>query len=110
MVLLLRAGVCLVLSCCSSRFVCECYWLFGSQLSIGLYLAITIVVLHSDCSCCGVQVSLGGTDVMVIIILIENVLTSLLMINDCWGKQTKTTSKTVAVIEAIEANTRYIYI
>ena len=65
-------------------------------------IAIPIIGLPSGCSCsccCGVPVALGGKDVMV-----TNMVMLLLMIKYCWGKQTKTTSKTV--VPTIEANAR----
>ena len=51
---------------------------------------LSIVGSRSGSSCCGLPVALGGKDVMVTNMLIQNVLMSLLMIKDCWGKQTKT--------------------
>ena len=54
-------------------------------------IAIVIVGLHSDCICCwGVLVALGGKDIMVTKMLIENMLMPLLTIKDCWGEQTNT--------------------
>ena len=50
--------------------------------SAGFYFTITIVGSRSGCGCCccGVLVALGGTDVMVTKMLIENVSTLLLML------------------------------
>ena len=46
---------------------------------------------------------------MVTKLLIENMVMLMLMIKDCYGKQTNTnTCQTVTVTEAIKANTRYI--
>jgi len=66
---------------------CHCQ-LLGSQLSIDQYYAIAIAIAivgsHFGCICCGVPVVvLGGNDVMVAIILIEDVSTLLILIKDC---------------------------
>ena len=58
---------------------------------VTIAIAITIVGLRwcfSFSCCCGVLVALGGKDVMVINILIENVSTLLMLLKDCWAKQT----------------------
>ena len=73
-------GCCLLICDPISRLLC------CSCVTISVAVAIVIVGSRSGCSCCGIEVSLGGKDVMVTIILIENVLTSLLMIKDCWGE------------------------
>ena len=51
---------------------------------------IAIASLRSGCSCFGVQVSLGGNDVMVVedalaalLIVVEDIFVSLSMIKDC---------------------------
>ena len=52
-------------------------------LGVTISIAIAIVGSRSGCSCCcGVLVALGGKDVMVTKILIENVSTLLLLIKD----------------------------
>ena len=63
----------------------NCY-LHGSQPSAGFYFAIAIVGSRSGCGycCCGVLVALGGTDIIVTKMMIEDVSTLLLMLlNDC---------------------------
>ena len=59
-------------------------------LPVKISVAIAIVRSQSSCSCCSccnVPVALGGKDGMVTKILIENVSTLLLMIQDCRVKQ-----------------------
>ena len=46
-------------------------------------IAIAIVQSHSDCCCCDVPVALGGKDVIVTKMLIENVMMSLLTFKYC---------------------------
>jgi len=69
------------------NFICKkCCWLLGSQLPIGPYDAIAIAIVDSrfGCICCGVPVVvLGGNDVMVDMILIEDVSTLLMLTKDC---------------------------
>ena len=73
---LLPVPVCFPLLCC---------------LRVTISIAIAIVGLRSGCSCCcccGVPVALGGKDVMVTNMLIENVLMLLMLlmlIKDCLG-------------------------
>ena len=63
--------------------------LLGSQLPVTLYFAIAIVDLSLDFSCCGgVPVALGGKDVTGTNMLIEDVLTLLLFIENYRNKQT----------------------
>jgi len=73
------------------NFIRKCYWLLGSQLSVGQYNAIAIAIVDScsGCSCCGVPVVvLGRKDVMVDMILIEDVSTLLMLTKDCGEKLT----------------------
>ena len=58
-------------------------------VSTSLYFAIAIVGSLSGVSCCGVQVALGGKNVMVAKILIEDVSTLLLMIKELLRKTNK---------------------
>ena len=73
-------------------FICKCCWLLGSQLSVvAQYVMIDIVGSCSGCShcCCGALVALGGKNVLTML-LIADVSTLLLVIKNCWRKQTST--------------------
>ena len=78
-VLTLTKGCCLLIRNLILRLLCCC-------LCVMIVIAIVIAIVgsHSDGSCCGVPVALGGGhDVMVTKMLIENVLALLMVIKDC---------------------------
>ena len=57
-------------------------------LCVMIPIGIAMVGSRSGCSCCcccGVLVALGGKDVMVTMMLIEDILTLLMLIMDCLG-------------------------
>ena len=73
-----------------AHFDCDCWSAFRccvvcvSRFSLSLTLSNRVLVVVAA----AVPVALGGKDVMVMKMLIENMLMLPLMIKDCWVKQT----------------------